>query len=419
MTSTDDLDRIAAAVRGASGICLRRHQYDALAAAFARSIGPLDRAHMDAVQRPGDLLDRLVDEVAVKETTFLRDRQQLEVIDWRAIIESSPLGDNGVCIWSAGCATGEEVYSLAMMACEAFPFSEPPFRIVGTDLSAKAIAAARRGRYRERALREVDEALRNRYFTPDDGAYVVNSRLRRLVSFERHNMVTDPTPPPQVDHCAVIVCRNVFIYFEPPTVQAVLGRFQHALADDGVVILGAADALVAPDRQKAARLAPGKPRSSSSPQKKEREGHPHRPRPPAPLTTPPVPAHGPVEAALQAAGRGRLDEALGLIAATVEEDPFDSHALYVRAVIELLSGQPNAAILSLRAALYADPTFGIAAFMLGRAYDANGDAAQARRAYERSLRLLESADRRHDYLLAQVDVGDVAAACRLRLATAS
>jgi predicted Zn-dependent protease len=123
-----------------------------------------------------------------------------------------------------------------------------------------------------------------------------------------------------------------------------------------------------------------------------------------------------VTAALTAASKGRRQEALEHAGTALAHDPLNAHALLVRGLIALMSGEPTSAVPALRAALYADPTLGLAAFMLGRAHDACGDTVQARRAYEQSLRTLESGDRRHDLLLGQIELGDVAAACRARLA---
>jgi tetratricopeptide (TPR) repeat protein len=94
----------------------------------------------------------------------------------------------------------------------------------------------------------------------------------------------------------------------------------------------------------------------------------------------------------------------------------NADAYFVRGLVELESGLTLDAVSSLRRALYLDPSFGLAAFTLGRAYDAEGDRAAARRSYRQALRALDPSDDRHEPILAQVDLGDVAAACRARLA---
>jgi chemotaxis protein methyltransferase CheR len=426
MTGRLDLATVAEAVRAASGICLRPHQYDSLGAAVTRALGGLDRLDPETALLPGSgALNRLLDEVAVKETTFLRDHEQLEAIDWPNLVGSVGRGDV-TRIWSAGCATGEEVYSLAMLACEAFGSFEPPVRIIGTDLSETALARGRAGRYRERAMREVSSSLRHRYFSYDGQHHIVGDQLRQLVRFVRHNMVTDLAPPPGVAPCSLVVCRNVFIYFEPSTADIVLAAFARALGSTGAVILGAADALVAKERTA---------RGATPPLRKENIGATRRgsasQSEPSISTTPRRP--GSVDhnvsvdhslsidrsvAAAVAASQGRRQDALEHADAALANDPLNAHALLVRGLIALMSGEPSSAVPPLRAALYADPSFGLAAFMLGRAHDACGDTVQARRAYEQSLRTLEAGDRRHDHLLGQIELADVAAACRARLAAA-
>jgi chemotaxis protein methyltransferase CheR len=416
MTGPLDLAAVAEAVRTASGICVRPNQYDALGAAVTRAVGGLDRLDPDSPLSAGsEAFDRVLDEVAVKETTFLRDRQQLEAIDWHDLLRSVPRGDV-IRIWSAGCATGEEAYSLAILACEAFDSREPPVRIVGTDLSETALEKARTGRYRERAIRGVDDALLDRYFSFDGQDHIVGDALRGLVRFVQHNMVTDTAQPLGVTPCSLVVCRNVFIYFEPSTANTVMAAFARALTPGGAIILGAADALVA--MVKTGRAAAPAPRLVKSVSVKSES--PSRPEPSnSPATKRSRLVDRSVTAALAAASKGQRQEALEHADAALAQDPLNAHALLVRGVIALMSGEPSSAIPTLRAALYADPTLGLAAFMLGRAHDACGDTVQARRAYEQSLRALDSGDRRHDQLLGQIELGDVAAACRARLAAAT
>jgi tetratricopeptide (TPR) repeat protein len=103
------------------------------------------------------------------------------------------------------------------------------------------------------------------------------------------------------------------------------------------------------------------------------------------------------------------------VRALVTADPLDADAHFIGGLVALDAGEPARAVAALRRALYADPTFALAAFTLGRAHDALGDAAAARRAFEQVLRTLDPEDDRHEPILAQVDMGDIAAACRARL----
>jgi tetratricopeptide (TPR) repeat protein len=136
-------------------------------------------------------------------------------------------------------------------------------------------------------------------------------------------------------------------------------------------------------------------------------------RPPGP--EPARPRDQQLAAALDAAGQGHRDAALAQVATLIAGDPLDADAHFVGGLVTLEAGEPARAVAALRRALYADPTFALAAFTLGRAYDALGDAAAARRAFEQVLRTLDPDDHRHESILRQVDLGDIAAACRARL----
>jgi chemotaxis protein methyltransferase CheR len=120
-------------------------------------------------------------------------------------------------------------------------------------------------------------------------------------------------------------------------------------------------------------------------------------------------------AALEAAGKGERDDALAQVTLLLADDPLDADAHFVQGLVTLEAGEPARAADALRRALYTDPTYALAAFTLGRAYDALGDQAAARRAYGQALRSLDPGDQRHEPMLQQVGLGDIAAACRVRL----
>ena len=98
-------------------------------------------------------------------------------------------------VWSAACASGEEPYSLAMLALEAFAPGHPPVEILATDIAASSIMRATAGRYGWRSVRHVDDAMRARWFELRPDGLVVGDAARSLVRFERHNLLSDPIPP--------------------------------------------------------------------------------------------------------------------------------------------------------------------------------------------------------------------------------
>jgi chemotaxis protein methyltransferase CheR len=411
----NSLAEIAELVRREIGVVLPAARETALCSAVGRAAPGLDpgaflRATSDPVIGRG-LVDRLIDEVTVQETTFVRDRRQLDTIAWHDVLRDARAAGSGtIRVWSAGCASGEEAYTLALLAAEALAPAQAPVDVLGTDISGAALAAAMVGRYRQRAVGALEAALRSRYLEPQaDGSQLVCARLRRLVRFRRHNLARDPIPPPGEAGFDVIACRNVLIYFDAPLAERVIGLLRRSLRPGGRLVLGAADAL----QRTAARplIPPARPAGPVRPR-----GHPLR----RPLGRQPSLSHQErLTAALEAADKGDRDDALALVALLIEEDPLDADAHFVQGLVTLEAGDPARAAAALRRALYTDATFALAAFTLGRAYDVLGDRPAARRAYEHALRTLDVEDHRHELMLQQVHIGDIAAACRARLGGAA
>ena len=386
---SEALDLVAELVLRESGIRVQPGQHPALRSAVARALPNGDpAAFLDLVANPVEgprAIATLSDEVTIKETFFYRDRQQLDTIAWRSLLErAQAAGSQEVRVWCAACATGEEAYTLALLACEAFAPASPPVRILATDISSAALEASRAGRYRERSLRTVAPSLRAQYFEPDGEQLLVGGRVRSIVTFAQHNLVTGTMPPLGETAFDLIICRNVLIYFDGETADRVIDGLQRSLRPDGTLILGSADVLCGTAR----RLV----KLESIPARKQ-----SAPTTPTPLRKP-----------------------LGVPAVaenSVLLDPFAVETRFLQGIAELESGEALAAAESLRHVLYLDPTFGLAAFALGRAHEATGDASAARRAYQQALRTIDMSDERHDHLLEQVDLVDVATACRARLAT--
>ena len=402
------LTELAELVRGETGITLADTRQSVLRAALRRAAPELEpaafiRAASDPVHGRR-LVERLIDEVTVQETTFARDRGQLDSISWPSLLRTArAAGPASIRVWSAGCSTGEEPYTLALLAAEAFFPALPPVDVLGTDISGRAIAAATAGRYRERAIRALDMPQRLRYLEHQaDGTYLVGQRLRRLVRFRRHNLALDPMLPPGEAGFDLIACRNVLIYFEAKAAERVLERLRRSLRPGGTLLLGAADAL-----QRTAGIG-----TTGSPRVRSLAPPPAR----RPLGHQPVPSREQrLAAALDAARKGDRGQALAAVESLLRSNPLDAGAQFAYGLIVLEAGDPARAIAGFRRALYAEPAFALAAFTLGCAYDALGDKTAAHRAYEQALRTLDPTDGEHQLLLQQIDIGDIAAACRIRL----
>jgi chemotaxis protein methyltransferase CheR len=407
------LEQLAQVLRKETGIVIQGPQLASLEAAMARVRPSMDaRSFLRAIgvgAASDGLLERLIDEVTVNETFFFRQRDELDAIQWHPLLEAArEAGSSTVRVWVAACSTGEEAYTLAMLACEALGTSQPPVSILATDISTDALARARAGGYRGRTVRMLEPRIRERYFVPDgDGDGVaVGESLRRMVEFGRHNLVNDPVPGSADGRFDLVACRNVLIYFDGQTVERAIGTLERALTPCGVLVLGAADRLC----DSAQRLGrPGRPpRSEAAPPKRELR------RPLGREEPAPVPPSE-LASALAAANEGSLRDAVEITERLLEANPLDADAYFVRGLAELGLGDADAAVRSLRRALYVDPSFALAAFKLARAHELRGDRDAAVRAYELALHTLDPEDSRHDAILDQVDLADVAVACSLSM----
>ena len=421
------LAEIAELVRRETGIVLPSTRAAAILAAVARAAPGLPpEAVVRAASGPRadrHLVNRLIDEVTVQETAFVRDRRQLDAIAWHSLLQLAGASGSGtIRVWSAGCASGEEAYTLALLAAEAFAPAPPPVDVLGTDISAAALAAAAAGRYCERSVRALEPTLRRRYLDlQPDGTYLVRGRLRSLVRLRQHNLARGDIPPSGECGFDLITCRNVLIYFAERTANTVIESLQRSLRPDGMLVLGAADALQRsagqhvprPGHSAAAVLTSGRvqPRGHRPRGSRQPGGGGQR----AAWRERPDSRERRLAAALEAADSGDRDGALAHVASLLADDPADADAHFIDGLVALEAGRPAEAAAALRRALFADASFGLAAFTLGRAYDALGDTLAARRSYELALRTLDPDDDRHGHMLQQIDLGDVAVACRVRL----
>lgn len=187
----------------------------------------------------GALSDAVVDALLNQETSFYRDQGVMELA---ADVLAAPQADaptRRVRAWSAGCSVGQEPYSLAMLMAERDPAGAARPDIVATDVSPAAIRRAQAGRYSQFEIQRGLPVRRMiRWFDQDDEAWLARAELARLVSFRRHNLVTEPPPYGQFD---LILCRNVLLYFSHDVRREVFDRLAGALRPDGVLILGAGE----------------------------------------------------------------------------------------------------------------------------------------------------------------------------------
>ncbi len=188
-------------------------------------------------------LHNFIDAVSTNETYFFREANHFTAL--RKTVLPEILGrKNRARIWSAGCSTGEEAYTLRIVVDEELEARHPgaEVTIIGTDISTAAIDRAKKGLYKERALRLVPQpALERCFVAADDGARRIRDEVRAGVDFRVHNLFKDPLPPGPFD---IIFCRNVMIYFTRETQEALVdGIFAAALDPQGYLFIGHSESL--------------------------------------------------------------------------------------------------------------------------------------------------------------------------------
>jgi len=194
--------------------------------------------YANLLDRTPEEYDELVSSMLIKVTSFFRDPETWDLLRKKVvprIIEREKAGEEPR-VWSAGCATGEETYSIAILIAEALGkgIASARVKVFGTEVDDAAVAAARRGIYDARAIEGLSRERLSRFFTQGPEGWVVNKEIRHMVVFGVNNLVSD-APISRLD---LLICRNVFIYLDAQMQQRVLSRFHYALRPDGVLVLG-------------------------------------------------------------------------------------------------------------------------------------------------------------------------------------
>ncbi len=338
------------------------------------------------------------------ETYFFRDRAQLEAAArWATkLLQRTP--GRRLEVWSAGCSTGDEPYSLAILLEEAL--GTDSYEILATDLDDRALAHARRARYCGRSVRLVEQGLLARHFSKDETCFRVAEPLRSRVRFARHNLASDE-PVSQLGPASfdLILCRNVLIYFSSDAMRRAVDRFATLLRPGGALFLGASESLQFVDSPfRAVRLTeafgyvlrgPAEPSAGLSPARPPPARRPAPPAPPAPSRAPaaqvrpasarpkapPPTASTAHREAARAHASGRLEEAARLAAQAAAALPLDPATYRLLYHVQVDLGLPDAASATIRRLLYLEPSDLAARYVLARLLERAGNAAEARREF--------------------------------------
>jgi chemotaxis protein methyltransferase CheR len=396
-----DLDWIATTVTRRTGLTFPTSRIGLLQRAVDRWLATADEAARTRVTHrmlpTESAWRRLISLLTVGETYFFRHSEQLDALR-REILPDLIRGrlregDRRLRVWCAGCATGEEAYTLAMLLVESLPDAGRwDIRVLGTDIDEEALGVARAATYGRWALR-IDGDYLVRWLRHAQGGREVEPAIRSLVRFAPHNLVgAAQWPPAELDGPAdLILCRNVLMYMAPPTARQVLDDFRRALAPGGWLLLGPAEP--APDGDFVRRSIDGFVISQRpAPDRTPASVRTSETRPPAPAnavpairemarrarsTAPPSqrqpaqrrPAvdtdHNRAAVALTLADAGRLDEAETIARQLVRSPRPPAAAFALLAAIAEARGDLDAASHALGRALYLAPNDPMALFRLG------------------------------------------------------
>lgn len=387
----------------------------------------------------------LLDEVTVPETHFFRNPPQIRALRRHVLPEllRQAAQSRRLRVWSAGCSTGEEPYTVAMLIRELLPSTAGwDVEVTATDISARALARAAEARYAERSFVMTDPLDLARWFVLDTDrrGHTVRPEVRELVRFAPHNLISDP-PIMASGECDLLLCRNVTIYFDRDTTRRLMQRLHDCLRPGGYLFLGHAETLwqinddfeltplgdafvyrrpvpgeerrrVLPDRRTENEIAvlrvdrrrgslpdrrgdAEQPATDALPQQRSIEAvtvsaPPLRRRAaaaaggPRPVRSrPPVPpvAADPLLAVRDALSDGRYAEAYDLAEDVIAVEPLRADAHYLQGVALTDLDRPAEAATVLRRAVYLDPDGGLAHFLLAGALLRLGEPQAAARCY--------------------------------------
>jgi two-component system CheB/CheR fusion protein len=200
--------------------------------------------YYDYLQVDPDEFTRLFNTILINVTSFFRDAPTWAALGETvipAMLAELPAGDP-IRVWSAGCASGEEAYTIAMLLAEAVGPEQfrDRVKIYGTDVDEEALNQARLGTYDSRAVDEVPPELLDRYFERVNDRLVFSKELRRRVIFGRHDLIQDAP----ISRVSLLTCRNCLMYFNAEAQARILSRFHFGLREHGVLVLGKAETLL-------------------------------------------------------------------------------------------------------------------------------------------------------------------------------
>lgn len=459
------VEQLTQLVRRRTGIVLQPYQLDDLpkivqgaCTRFGYRAAAAYLQHLDAGAVNSPELEYLVARITIGESYFFRDDEQLRFLRqaWLPEIIERKFrnGDRSLRVWSAGCSAGQEIYTIAILLHELLP--EPQswtVHLLGTDINTDALSVAIRGQYTTWSMRATDADLRSRYFDQLGDTFRIRADLREQVKFSYLNLAEDRFPTMLSGTAAMdlILCRNVFIYFDPAVIPQVMQKFRDSLLPGGYLMLGASDLMAEANsglelyqwgdtfcfRRSDAFAAPVPPHpapstpAAAAPRVVPTMAPPRRPAPPPPRpVSEPRPARSTLypeviqllraerwdavvakvdevaardgmdaelaqHKAKALANLGMMEEAAQESEASLALAPLDKHTYLITALIQMELGNLDRAQEALRKALFLDPNFVEAHFQNGLLQLRLGERKGGLRSLKNALELAERLDPGH------------------------
>ena len=406
-----------------------------------------------------DIWDKVISALTVGETYFFRNTSHFDALYQNILPELVARRANGtrrIRIWSAGCATGEEPYSIAIALKEAIPdLINWNILILATDINREALRKAQVGRYNSWSFRGVAKRVQDAYFRQSGNQFVISDDIKRMVEFDYLNLVADPYPSltNNTNAMDIIFCRNVTIYFSGETTQRVVQQFHACLLDDGWLIPGSSEPNLLLYNDFRPRNYPGtvvyqksavaQPAAQSEPTPVvvyTTPSAPRVPQPVAPVQAPKLVAkptavpdlyHQAIDLAKQGhveramlklnekiardmnfapahvalgkihANQGNLDQARACCERAIHIDKLHPEPYYTLSLIYQQNGSLEQAVDMLKKTIYLDRQFALAHYNLAQIYYRQNERELARKSLQNVQRLL--ADKPRDELVPEGD----------------
>ncbi len=412
---------IATLVANRIGLMPGKTLYEAIEEVGGDDLGALARS-LETTSESSPAWQAILRALMIGETYFFRQQAQLEWLHQTVVPDLLKRHSNGITVWSAGCASGEEIYSIAITLRENPPASQRfNVHLIGSDINRSSLDTARRGVYRDWSFRHTNARLRQHYFEQVESGTQIKPFIRQMVTFTPNNLITSAP----INNLDVISCCNVLLYLNEKAIQRVEDQFFEALTPGGWLLLGQAETVRTGRERWLTHLYPGgvayqKPLQSALANRVVyHKGLSKQAQPKSPAEAEPrslyddavnlLRAKQPEEAehALRQiianhnadsrthillgcilANRQQVTDAHAELDAALSEKPLQADAHYLKGILYLETGQQAAAEDAFKSALYCQNGHPLTALVLGNLYAYDNEIAKARRMWLAALETL-------------------------------